>query len=85
MDAGALSELMRFDATLGTDIPEPYEIIYDMEVTAEHDYGGYSSRGKFTVSIPLRAVAGWPPRHYGCRVVVVEALPINFNELAFDR
>jgi immune inhibitor A len=60
VDAGSLSAPMQFDATLGFQIPEPYEITYDMEITAEHDYGTYSSLGRFKVSIPLRAVAGWP-------------------------
>jgi beta propeller repeat protein len=31
-----------------------------MEITALHDYGEYSSVSRFTISVPLRVVDGWP-------------------------
>jgi immune inhibitor A len=58
--SNSLSGEMVFDAVFGADIPEPYQVVYSLEIEAEHDCGGYASNDQFIISVPLRLVAGWP-------------------------
>ncbi len=59
---GSLSDPLVFDAAFGPDIPEPYEVVYTLEIDAVHDGGDYASEDRFVISVPLRVVSGWPRR-----------------------
>jgi immune inhibitor A len=57
---GSVSEFSSVSIHIDEDVPEPYDVEFEVSIEGAHAYGSYQSTDGFVLGVPVRRLQGWP-------------------------